>query len=483
MKKNLLRSLLTIVLLFAVVTPLMAYSSFQDFLKTNGRLDYVDYTRIKQDTRRSIRVSFEIGNQSFNGVLKKGYRLDDETADSLIRSVMVEMGLNGAALVVHETNLERAKNIDPAFKPQFWIEMIGQALGAGDAMAYASVMTGRISGTEYFMSQFESKLLSYGTAVFAEATALSPAGMVVMNLITDCGETAVKETLKAVRNDEIKQKAITSAAILDSFYKRCNQKLKAEAEKKDDTRWHLTANSKSQEIRDFFGVQVVQNWNLVCDLKIEENTENPGGYYSGVMSIDISHDMTKFDRKYLWDVVNRLPILSQLKQKCPWQSFYDCWTRSSKLEKQLLATKVRFVVPDNIENCERGEELDRVRISQFFKSREDFWSMHPIWLVPDGVIPSLDQNGRYTLPYTEGQMATVIYLMGEFGEDNLSPQIYAMSSNMQLWAETNASHFHNNFDMSQISSSGGVLAVNHDIFRDLQSGLIVLSKGWKGVKE
>ena len=230
MKKNLLRSLLAIVLLFALATPLMAYSGFQDFLRANGRLGYVDYTRIKQETRRSIRVSFEIGNQSFNGVLKKGYRLDDATADSLIRSVMVEMGLNNAALVVHETNIERAKKIDPAFKPQFWIEMIGQALGAGNAMAYADLLRGKISGTEYFMGQFEGKLLSYGTAVFAEATALSPAGMVVMNLITDCGETAVKEALKAVKNDEIKQQAITSAAILDSFYKRCNQKLKAEAD-------------------------------------------------------------------------------------------------------------------------------------------------------------------------------------------------------------------------------------------------------------
>ncbi|MBR1582625.1 MAG: hypothetical protein IJ663_02605 [Spirochaetales bacterium] len=481
MKKNLLRSLLTIVLLFALATPLMAYSGFQDFLRTNGRLSYVDYTRIKQDTRRSIRVSFEIGNQSFNGVLKKGYRLDDATADSLIRSVMVEMGLNNAALVVHETNIERAKKIDPAFKPQFWIEMIGQALGAGNAMAYADLLRGKISGTEYFMGQFEGKLLSYGTAVFAEATALSPAGMVVMNLITDCGETAVKEALKAVKNDEIKQQAITSAAILDSFYKRCNQKLKAEAEKKDDTRWHLTANSKSQEIRTFFGAQVVQNWTLSCDLKIEENTESPGGIYSGYMTVDISHDMTKFDGKYLWDVVNKLPLLSQIHQKFPWQSFYDCWNLSSKLEKQLVAKKVRFVIPDNVEKIPQNSYIDSVVISDFFKSREDFWSLHPIWLVPDGVVPLLDEKGRYKLPFTDAQLGAVVYLTGEFGEDKLSPQLYALSSSMQVWMETNAPNYHHETDMSKLSEGGGVLAVNHDIFRDLESGIIILSMGWRGI--
>ena len=480
MKKHSLCFLLTLLLLIALAFPVFGYSSFQDFLNQNGRLRGVDYTRIKQDTRQYIRVSFDIGNQSFNGMLKKGYRLEDSEADAIIRSVMLEMGLNERALVIHETNIERAENIDPAFKPQFWIELIGQALGAGNAMAYASVMTGKISGTEYFMSQFESKLLSYGTAVFAEATALSPAGMVVMNLITDCGETAAKELLKSAKNDEIKQKAITSAAILDSFYSRCNQRLKAAAEKKDDTRWRLTANSKTQEIRTFFGAQIVQNWTLTCDLKIKEDSDNPGGTYSGYMSVDISHDMTKFDGKYLWDVVGKLPILSKIHEKFPWQSFYDCWKLGSKLEKQLFAKKVEFVIPDNVEKYEKNEVIDRVIIADFFKSREDFWSLHPIWLVPDGIVPLLDENGRYKLPYSEGQTGAVVYLMGEFGDDKLSPQLYAMSSSMQIWLETNAPNYHNEFDISQISGGGGVLAVNHDIFRDLESGIIKLSKGWKG---
>ena len=480
MKKHSLCFLLALLLLMAMVFPVFGYSSFQDFLNQNGRLRGVDYTRIKQDTRQYIRVSFNIGNQSFNGMLKKGYRLEDSEADAIIRNVMFELGLNEASLVIHETNIERAKSIDPAFKVQFWIELIGQALGAGDAMAKYDLMSGKISGTQYFMGKFESAMLSAGAEAFAEATALGPAGVIVLNLITNCGESAAKETLKSVRNDEIKQKAITSAAILDSFYKRCNQRLKAEAEKKDDTSWHLTANSKSQEIRNFFGAQVVQNWTLTCDLKIKEDSENPGGTYSGVMFIDISHDMAKFDGKYLWDVVGKLPILSQIHEKFPWQSFYDCWKLSSKLEKQLYAKKVEFVIPDNVERFEKDEVIDRVIISDFFKSREDFWSLHPIWLVPDGVMPIPDKNGHYTLAYTEGQAGAVVYLMGEFGEDKLSPQIYAMSSTMQLWLQTNAPNYHSEIDLSTISGGGGVLAVNHDIFRDLESGIIKLSKGWKG---
>ena len=482
MKKHLLRFIVALVLLIAMAVPVFGYSSFQDFLKQTNRLRGIDYTRIKQDTRKYIRVTFEIGSQSFHGMLKKGYRLEDSEADSLIRTVMLEFGLNETNLILHEMAVAEAKSIDPAFKPQFWVELLGQALGAGDAMAYNDLISGKISGTEYVVGQMKSELVSQGASAFAEATALSPAGAFILNVVTNCAEPAAKEALKAVRNDQIKQKAIASAAILDAFYQRCNQRLKEEAEKKDDTSWRLTANAKSDVKRMFLGAEVLQKWTLTCDLKIKtplsDDPDSPGGIYAGIMCVDITHDMTKFDRKYLWDVVNTFPILPEIHQKCPWQSFYDCWQGASKLEKQLFAQNVQFVIPDNIEKYAKNADIDEVNISSFFKSREDFFSMHPIWLVPDGVVPMVDKNGRYSLPYTEGQLATVIYLMGEFGEDNMSPQIYVMSSNMQAWQTTNAPHFNKTIDLG-ILNTGGVIKINHDIFSDLQSGVIKLTMGWK----
>ena len=78
MKKRLLCLALALTLLFALAVPVWGYSGFQDFLNATGRLKGVDYTRIRQDTRQYIRVTFEIGSQSFNGMLKKGYRLEDK---------------------------------------------------------------------------------------------------------------------------------------------------------------------------------------------------------------------------------------------------------------------------------------------------------------------------------------------------------------------------------------------------------------------
>jgi len=479
MKKSHLRFLLTLMLLFLLVFPLLGYTSFEDFLRSNGRLRGIDYTRIKQDTRQYTRVTFEIGSQYFNGMLKKGYRLEDKETDSIIKSVMLEYGLNEAALIIHEIQIEEAQKLDPAFKPQFWIEMIGQLIGAGDLMTLNDLKSGKISGTEVFMNQFKSKVLSEFASEMAANIAAGPGTKFVINAVQNCAEPLAQETLKAIRNDEIKQKAIASAAFLNAFYARCNQRLKAEADKKDDTSWRLTANSKTHEIRTFFGAQVVQRWTVSCDLKQEDATESPGGIYSGYMTVDISHDMTKFDGKYLWKVVDNLPILSQIHKKMPWQSFYDCWNQSSILEKQLFAKKVRFVIPDNVEKTGQNCYIDSVVISDFFKTREEFWSLHPIWLVPEGVIPFLDEKGRYKLPHSEGQTGVVVYLTGEFEDDKLSPQLYALSSSMQLWLETNAPNYHNEFDMSQMNDGGGVLAVNHDIFRDLESGLIVLSMGWR----
>ena len=469
-----------LVCLFSLAAPAAAYSGFQDFLNATGRLKGVNYNRIRQDTKQSMHVRFEIGTKSFHGVLKKGYRLEDAEADGIIKSVMLELGLNTAALTIHETQIASAEKRDPAFKTQFWLEMIGQFIGAGDAMAKLDLATGKISGTQYLMGQVESKLLSEGTAAFIENAALGPVGGFIVNGLANCAKPAAQEVLKAFQNDAAKQKAIESAATLNAFYQRCNQRLKQEAEKKDKTGWQLVAtNQKAQEIRTFFGAPVVQNWTLNCCLLKEEDTAEPGGLYTGFMTVDITHDMTKFDGKFLWQVANTLPVLPEIHEKMPWQSFTDCWQRSSILEKHLYAKEISLVVPSGVRDLLNGSFMDDLILSMDFKSKEDFWSLHPIWLVPDGVMPMLNKEGRYSLPYTEGQAATVLYLMGEMADDGMSPRIYAMSSSMKLWSETNAPQgAHWSFDDS-LTSGGGVLAVNHDIYRDLEENRVVLRYGWK----
>ena len=434
MKKRLLCLMLTLVCLFSLAAPAAAYSSFQDFLNQTGRLKNVDYTRIKQDTKQSIHISFELGSKAFHGVLKKGYRLEDAETDAIIRNVMLECGLNEAALLIHEVNVRQAEKLDPAFKAQFWLEMIGQFIGAGDVVAMFELDSGKLSGTQYLMDKVQDKVLSKGVSAYTASAAIGPVGTFILKGLVNCAKPAAQEALKSLENDEVKQHALESAAVLNAFYQQCNRRLQKEASKKDKTGWQLVAtNQKAQEVRTLFGAPVVQNWTFNCNLMKEEDTPGYGGVYTGLMTIDITHDMTKFDGKYLWQVAGSLPVLPDIRDTMPWQQFTDCWQQSSQLEKHLFAKNVSLVIPTNMNGYLNGSFVEGVELSLWFKSKEDFWSLHPIWLVPSGVIPAMNAQGRYSLPYTEGQAATLIYLMGEMSDDGMSPRIYAMSSSLKAW--------------------------------------------------
>ena len=357
------------------------------------------------------------------------------------------------------------------------LRQLGQLMGAGDAFAAKAIAEGKMTGTQFFMDKFTDKVISQGAAAFAEYAAMGPAGAFIVNALTGSVKPMAKEVLKAIQNEEVKQKAIVAAALLDAFYQRCNQRLKEEADKKDNTSWRLTASGKSKVERTLFGAPVMQNWTLKCDLRIEEDTEKPGGIYSGVMAVDITHDMTKFDGKFLSLVANELGPLPEAIQKARavGNNIYDCWSTPSKLEKHLLAKRVRFVIPDNVAGYAKDAFIDEVGIRDFFQSKEDFWSLHPLWVVPNGVLPIMDQQGRYSFPGgSAGQFVAIWNLMGEIW-DGFSPQIYLMSSDYIGWAHGKTW----SIDNSQ-TTSGGVLKVNHDIFSDLESGGITLRMGWKG---
>ncbi len=476
MKKRTICLFLALAMLFSLALPALAYSSFQDYLNGTGRMKCVDYGRIKQDTRKLVKVSFELGSQTFRGTLRKGYRLDDQTTDKLIRQAMLELGLNEAAVTVHNVRIQQAAELDPAFKVDFWIEMIGQFVGLGDAVAAVQMRNGKLSGTDYILGKVQDEIISTGVDIYAGAAALGRVGSFVLSGLANCAKPAAQEAYKWLSNREKEQQAIESAAILDLFYKLCNQRLQEEADRHDDTSWTLTSNGRVSEERILFGAPVMQKWSFRCDLKKEDKTDDYTGWYSGPMFIDITHDMTKFDSRFLWDVVNNLPILPEIHKTCPWESFYDCRRESSILEKHFMCKKLMVFIKADTQNVSDGDIMDTIYLDQQFQEKHEFWMMHPIWIVPQGVMPNIDEKGRYSFPYTEGQMATTVYLMGEM-VDGLSPRIDVYTSDMASWIEVKAPHVYKKYDNSQYNG-GGTLITNTDLFRDLQSGRIDVKYGW-----
>ncbi len=482
MKRRAFCLLLAAVLLLSAAVPAFAASSFEEYLSATNRLKYVNYNRIKQHTVQVIHVRFGIGGKSFHGALRHGYNLDNETADKIIKSVLLEFNMNERILFTHETRISMAENSDPAFKAQYWVEMVGRVLHAGGLIDAAKepgtdMITGKPietyhSGTQFVVQNTVEFFAPSALGTAIGELALGPVGTWLLEGLGSCAKPTAQEILKALGNDAKKQAALESAVILDAFYQRCNQRLKEEAEKKNKTGWQLTANDRVNEDVQFFGTWVKQKWTLHCNLMKEDDTEEPDGIYSGVMTIDVTHDMKNFDENYLWTVVNKLPVLSKIHEQYPWEEFYDCWKRYSKLEKHFYAKKISFVIPSNIEKMAGGSDLDELPLKGSFRTKEDFWSYHPIWIVPQGVMPFADETGHYSFPSMEGQAATTVHLMGEM-KDELTPQIYAMSSNASIWQSVDSPYYQYNWDMSS-GSGGGVLGENSSIFKDLADGRIVL---------
>ncbi len=488
MKKRVFCLLFALVFLLVSAVPASAASSFQEYLAATNRLKQIDYNRIKQHTVEVIHVDFVIGGQSFHGALRHGYNLDNATADAIIKNVMLEFNLTERSLIAHNARISMAENADPAFKTQFWVEMVGRLLHAGKIIDAAQepetdLITGKPvggyqSGT-HFVVQNVAEFFgpsAMGTAI--SEIGLGPVGTWLLNGLGSCAEPTAKEILKAMGNDAKKEAAVESAVILDMFYQRCNERLKEEAEKraaenKETTGWRLTANDRASEDVLFFGTPVNQKWRFHCDLKKEGKGDGVGGVYSGVMTVDITHDMWKFDSQYLWTVVDKLPVLSKIHENYPWEEFYDCWKLGSKLEKHLYAKKISISIPDGITQMMPGDTIEELPIKGNFNSKEDFWSLHPIWIVPKGVMPFTDNQGHYSFPNMEGQAATTVYLTGEM-KDGLTPQIYAMSSNATIWQSVEVPYFNYDWDMSAGSGGGGVLGENSSIFKDLAKGTVEL---------
>jgi|GEM_PF-5751054 len=477
MKKRLLCLLLTLTLACSLAAPAAAYSSFNDYLAAAGRLQYVDYNRIKQHTFQLVRVRFEIGSQSFRGTLKRGYKLADDVTDGIIKSVLLEFNLNERRLASHEARISMAEEADPAFKTQYWVEMIGRVLHGGGLIDAYKLDPETQSGTQLMVMNLMGPFAPSLPDLAAAGAGVGAVGTWILSGLADCAGPTAKEILKAMGNDAKKQQAVESAVLLDAFYQRCNQRLKEEAEKKDKTEWQLVANAKSGETRTLFGAPVEQKWRLRCSLLKEGGGENADGIYTGFMTVDITHDMSQFDRNFLWQVGDTLPTLAEIHSNYPWEHIYDCWQANSKLEKHLYAKKISFVIPYDLSAVRSGDVMDELPLRGWFQSKEDFWSLHPIWIVPEGAMPMIDEKGHYSFPNVEGQMATTVHIMGELW-DGMSPELYAMSSNAALWQSVDAPYFHQEWDNSQ-TTSGGIMARNSDIFRDLKDGKIVLKMGWE----
>ena len=483
LRKRALSLLLVLACMISLVSAAFAYSSFDQFMAAQGRLPGVDYTRIKQDTQRAIKIGFEIGSKHFRGVLARGKKLDNATTDEIIRRVMDFHELTTNKLVDLRSDVEFAKTQREPFDANYWLEAAGQLLHLNNLVKAADVAQGKLSGADYCRQYLESKPMDTAVDLAVSGAGLTGLPAFIATGLAGVGSATIDEFLYMRKYDAIMQKALDAAIKLDQFYADCNALLQKEADKQDE-KWRLTAfKSPDKEDRVLFGVTVTQLWEFSCSLEKESGGNGPDefwGEYAGVMTVDITHNMRRFDSNFLWDVANELPIMTELQSRNPLHSFYDTFEQPTTLTKGLAAADIRIYIPPNAAGAKPDSLITTIDLGAF-QTKSSFRCAHPIWMVPDGVIPFLDDEGKYQFNFTggymEGQAGTEMLISGRM-PDGLCPEIYMEASTMHLWGEVSAAQAHNAWDNSKLND-GATFRTNTDIFRDLASGTIVVRAGWK----
>ncbi len=482
--KRTIALILVVACMITLASSAFAYSSFDQFMAAQGRLPGVDYTRVRQDTQRAIKLSFEIGTKSFRGVLARGKKLDDATTDRIIKSVMDFHGLTTGKLYELRGDIETAKTQRVPFDADYWLEAAGQLLHLNNLVQVADVTRGKISGAEYCVMYIQSKpadMVVDATASLAGLTGLP--GFIATGL-AGVGSSAIKEFLYSREYSEIQQKALEAALKLDQFYVDCNTLLQKESDRQEE-KWRLTAfKCPDKEDRILFGAKVTQLWEFSCSMEKASGGNGPDefwGEYVGVMTVDITHDMHNFDDNFLWDVANQLPVMPEVRDRNPMHSFYDTWRQPTTLTKSFAAANLRLYIPPNAAGAKKDSMIATIDLGQF-QTKSAFWCYHPIWMVPDGIVPNLDNEGKYYFSSSgatvQGQFSTELFLMGQM-PDGLCPEIFLKSSRVHMDEQFDAPRTHSEWDKGSVQD-GSTFRTNTDIFRDLESGKIIVRAGWKG---
>lgn len=143
---------------------------------------------------------------------------------------------------------------------------------------------------------------------------------------------------------ELAQESVAMVRILGQFYNYCNQRIEEKETEKGVEGWSIVCNQTVWCDKTLFGVKVLQYWRLSCDLRRTDfiygddvDPTNYGGVYRGTMVIDVWHDLTQFDERFMNSVVSQsnVPICNYFNRK------HDEYSPSN-LTKQLMNTELEI---------------------------------------------------------------------------------------------------------------------------------------------
>ena len=374
MKKRII-SLVLVLCMVAAVLPIPAGAYV-------GDIPGVDYTRIEYNTILDQEVKFTIGEHQFTGKLSNGNRLDEETVDIIILELMISYGMNSDKLKeLHAMAGEGLKYDESRYlQPQGLVQLFLVTAGVKNAETLSQILTG-----EYKFDPSASNILknigkaSLNTLIdFALKGFFGDEMKKLFDMIKTAGSVASKEYMEFIASEEKVQRAFAAALALEEFYSLCNARIKAKERELGTAQWRLTCNETIITSKTLFGsILVPQIWKLAVDLT--QTTPDPvdpngwGGVYTGVVQININHDMAPFDKAFLdsFFKTSGLPIAGYGSMF----SYHDEYTQGSTLKRQLRSAD--FSIQLGYADAKNGQVQKEFSLAGF-EDLSNVWISHPI---------------------------------------------------------------------------------------------------------
>lgn len=412
MKKRILCFLLCVALIIPAFRVPVSAMTEEEYMDARGRVAGIDYKRIKRTGSLKVPVTISIGDVAFKGWLKNGKMLEDEAVDRIIRQVMFENDIDRRFFAEASYYEKKTAQIDPNFNIYAFLELAGRFWGLGTAI---DVSLSRKSGSDVIVSEFEGwaigKLIGMG-ATGGAATLLSG--------LANCSDAGMKLLIEKVRNNETIRKHTSYQIALLEFYAEVNRRIFEQETERGTQKWELTCNSTVMKSVDFMGVKVPQYWKLELHMKkaqsensnMKYSADDYGGGYIGSYQLDIWHDLTAFDAEYL-DKVYFSNKTMQLLRDMGNYDFYDNSRDKSTLKKR-ISNPLAYA---SIDKAATDLGLDgQIKLDKYFVEKQDFWSQHTVFVVPDNLPVTIDADGSITIgAFYDGNLCSIHYFEGWMG--------------------------------------------------------------------
>lgn len=291
--RRVLSAILAIIMLLPIVLP--AGLSFA--MKQPGRIDGVDYSRVRENKDLIVPVKFTLGTYQFTGELSNGSTLSNKEIDKIIQEVMDQMDLTSGKLEYSNAIIEKAKHLkgfDPAMALRIGLNIAGYGTVTDIYDMYNGTKPVSSVAASFVIGQISGEAIKLITgAKWAD---------IALNAFLEL-ENIESEWTRLENEKKIAEEALQRELLLEIFYRECNARLQKAEKERGGSQWKMRVYNTVIKNKTLFGIDTMQYVRMTLELERvesygEKTSTNWSGIYEGRIKIEFWHDMTSFDTNF-----------------------------------------------------------------------------------------------------------------------------------------------------------------------------------------